>query len=91
MTFSYAYCVKAPAASSTTSGGGGGPAAPTQSGEAANCNKYYTVQSGDSCAKIESQFAITFQQLYQWNPAIGSDCTNLWVGYAICVGVPTER
>ncbi|XDG02515.1 hypothetical protein ABKA04_002130 [Annulohypoxylon sp. FPYF3050] len=81
----YAYCVSAPPSSTTS--GGSGPAAPTQSGEAANCNKYYTVQSGDSCDKIESQFDITFQQLYQWNPAIEADCTNLWLGYAICVGV----
>jgi LysM repeat protein len=79
----YAYCVKGPA--STTSSGGA--TAPTQSGEAANCNHYYTVQSGDSCSAIETQFGITFQQLYQWNPAIGSNCESLWVGYAVCVGV----
>ncbi|KAK7915205.1 hypothetical protein PG985_012908, partial [Apiospora marii] len=85
----YAYCVSAP--SSTTSGGGNGPAAPTQSGAAPNCNKYYTVQSGDGCEKIESQFGITLKELYQWNPAIGSDCTNLWLGYAICVGVSSLR
>ncbi|KAK8074533.1 hypothetical protein PG997_009196 [Apiospora hydei] len=80
----YAYCVSAPTSSST---GGGGPAAPTQSGAAPNFNKYYTMQSGDGCEKIESQFGITLPQLYQWNPAIGPDCTNLWLGYAICVGV----
>ncbi|KAK7962857.1 LysM domain protein, partial [Apiospora aurea] len=67
---SYAYCVSAPTSSST---GGGGPAAPTQSGAAPNCNKYYTVQSGDSCEKIEGQFGITLPQLYRWNPAIGPD------------------
>ncbi|KAI1114379.1 hypothetical protein F5Y14DRAFT_175542 [Nemania sp. NC0429] len=85
----YAYCVSAP--SDTTSGGRGGPAAPTQTGTAPNCNKYYTVQSGDGCDKIEAQFGITLQQLYQWNPAIGADCTNLWLGYAICVGVSSRR
>ncbi|KAK3369408.1 hypothetical protein B0T24DRAFT_707942 [Lasiosphaeria ovina] len=82
----YSYCVKAPASSTTTSGGVA-PPGPTQPGEAANCNEYYVVQSGDGCPKIQSQFGITFQQLYQWNPAIGSDCTNLWLGYAVCVGV----
>lgn len=25
---------------------------------------------------------------YKWNPAVGSDCTSLWVGYYVCVGVP---
>ncbi|KAB5578705.1 hypothetical protein GE09DRAFT_1090733 [Coniochaeta sp. 2T2.1] len=81
----YSYCVKAPA--STTTSSGVAPPGPTQPGEAPNCNKYYVVQSGDGCPKIQSQFGITFQQLYQWNPAIGSDCTNLWLGYAVCVGV----
>ncbi|KAI0907579.1 hypothetical protein F4823DRAFT_602322 [Ustulina deusta] len=82
---SYAYCVSAP--SNSTTGSGSGPLAPAQSGAAANCNKYYTVQSGDGCDKIERQFNITFQQLYQWNPAIGWNCTNLWLDYAICVDV----
>lgn len=42
---------------------------PTQTGIVAGCTQYYTVQSGDSCAAIDAMFAITFQQLYQWNPA----------------------
>ena len=80
----YAYCVKGPASSSTTTAGA---SAPTQSGIASNCDEYHTVVSGDSCAAIETQYNDTFTELYQWNPAIGSSCQNLWVGYAICVGV----
>jgi len=63
------------------------PASPTQSGIASNCDEHYTVASGDSCSKVETQFRITFAELYQWNPAIGSDCENLWVGYAVCVAI----
>jgi LysM repeat protein len=74
-----AYCVQGPTQVT--------PPAPTQSGTAANCNKYYTVQSGDSCSGIETQYSITFAQLYQWNPAIGSNCQSLLIGYAVCVGV----
>lgn len=59
----------------------------TQSGIASNCNKFYNVVQGDSCARIESTYGITFAQLYQWNPAIGNDCQTLWVGTAVCVGV----
>ena len=81
----YAYCVRGPAASSSITPTSS--AAPTQSGIVSNCNKFYTVQSGDSCAGIESQFSITFAQLYQWNPSIGSNCQSLYVGYAVCVGV----
>ncbi|KAL2795770.1 hypothetical protein BJX66DRAFT_336675 [Aspergillus keveii] len=54
---------------------------------ASNCNRYYTVVSGDSCAKIESSYSVTFAQLYEWNPAIGANCGSLWVGYDVCVGV----
>ncbi|KAK3169509.1 hypothetical protein OEA41_008893 [Lepraria neglecta] len=60
---------------------------PTQSGIASDCDQYYTIASGDSCAKIESQYNDTFAELYSWNPAIGNNCQNLWVGYAVCVGV----
>ncbi|CDM37952.1 hypothetical protein DTO013E5_10197 [Penicillium roqueforti] len=77
-----AYCVKGPA--STTSATA---SAPTQTGIASNCNQYYTVVSNDSCAKIETAYGITFAELYKWNPAIGSDCEYLGVGYSVCVGV----
>jgi LysM repeat protein len=76
------YCVKGPA--STTSATA---SAPTQTGIASNCNKYYTVVSNDSCAKIDTAYGITFAELYKWNPAIGSDCEYLGVGYSVCVGV----
>lgn len=42
---------------------------PTQTGIAADCKQYYTVQDGDSCASIDAKFAITFAQFYAWNPA----------------------
>ncbi|KIM94593.1 carbohydrate-binding module family 50 protein, partial [Oidiodendron maius Zn] len=79
-----AYCVQGPASSGTTTIS---LPAPTQSGLASNCDQYYTVASGDSCAGIETQFNVTFAQLYQWNPAIGSNYQSLWPGYGICVGV----
>ncbi|KAJ5588268.1 hypothetical protein N7537_010946 [Penicillium hordei] len=78
----HAYCVKGPTAMASSSAG-----APTQPGIASNCNEYYTVVSGDSCTAVEGAFEITFAQLYEWNPVIGSDCQYLDVGYAICVGV----
>ncbi|KAI2720884.1 hypothetical protein CBS147332_4124 [Penicillium roqueforti] len=78
----YAYCVKGPAATASTTA-----SAPTQTGIVSNCNEYHTVVSKDSCAAVESEYGVTFAQLYEWNPAIGSDCEYLNVGYAICVGV----
>lgn len=72
---------------STVASGTVGPKSPTQSGTASNCVEYYLVSSGDSCAKLERLYGISFAQLYKWNPAIGSNCESLWVGYAVCVAV----
>lgn len=62
-------------------------AAPTQTGIVSNCDEYYTVADDDSCANIEALYSITFTELYEWNPAIGSNCESLWPGYDVCVGV----
>lgn len=56
-----AYCVKGPAASTTATTAA--PPAPTQSGIASNCDAYHTVVSGDSCAKIETEYNDTFAEL----------------------------
>lgn len=61
--------------------------APTQPEIVSDCNRYYTVVSGDSCNYIETKYGITFAQLYSWNPAIGLNCQTLVVGYSVCVGV----
>jgi hypothetical protein len=51
----YAYCVKGPATTATTMS-----VDPTQTGIAANCDEYYNVVAGDSCAAIEEEYGITF-------------------------------
>jgi hypothetical protein len=81
----YAYCVSGPPSSTSVSGTPAPSAAPIRSGTASGCTKYYTVQSSDSCQKIESLFGLTFAMLYKWNTDIGSDCQALWSGYSICV------
>ncbi|KZF20250.1 carbohydrate-binding module family 50 protein [Xylona heveae TC161] len=57
----------------------------TPTGTTADCFQYYVIQSGDYCAKIESQFAISMAQLMYWNPSLKSDCSNLALGEAYCV------
>ncbi|KAI0847482.1 LysM domain-containing protein [Daldinia vernicosa] len=76
------------ATSKTTTSTATGPT-PTQTGVAANCNSYYLVKSSDSCQKIIDNYGnkFTLKQFYIWNPAVGSDCSKLWVGYYVCVGV----
>ena len=81
-TLTAACCVRGPATTATTTS-----LDPTQTGITTNCDEYYNVVTGDSCAAIENKYGITFAQLYEWNPAIGSNCQTLVVGYAVCVGV----
>ncbi|KAK8050308.1 hypothetical protein PG994_012038 [Apiospora phragmitis] len=52
-------------------------------------NSYYLVQSGDYCQKIVDKYSgkFTLGQFYTWNPAVGSDCAMLFIGYYVCVGI----
>jgi hypothetical protein len=77
---------------------------PTQTGTVPGCQKFYTVQSGDTCDSIDTRFGITFSQFLAWNlsgelpilsclkirltTTVGNDCSNLWLGYAYCVEEP---
>ncbi|KAK8139991.1 hypothetical protein PG984_000057 [Apiospora sp. TS-2023a] len=61
---------------------------PTQSGLVANCNNFHLVGSGDSCSVIESRYGIGAADFASWNPFIDSTCSNLWLNYRVCVGVP---
>ncbi|KAB8227370.1 uncharacterized protein BDW43DRAFT_247217 [Aspergillus alliaceus] len=83
----YAYCVKGPGSSTTATSSIVSPNGPTQTGTAPNCDHYYTVVNGDSCDHIETTYGISFAQLYEWNPMIGSNCQTLRVGYSVCVAV----
>ncbi|RAK99291.1 LysM peptidoglycan-binding domain-containing protein [Aspergillus ibericus CBS 121593] len=74
--------------SSTTSSSSPAPYQPQQTGTAANCDRFYLVQLGDSCDKIEAQFDISASEFLDWNPSINSDCTNILAGYYYCVDVP---
>ncbi|EFZ03085.1 LysM domain protein [Metarhizium robertsii] len=61
---------------------------PTQPGLAPNCDKFYRVSEGDQCDSIEAKFGLSSAQFYAWNPSVNTQCTNLWLGYYYCVGVP---
>ncbi|KHN93945.1 LysM domain-containing protein [Metarhizium album ARSEF 1941] len=63
------------------------PPAETQSGAAEDCNKWHVVQSGDGCYDLAQANGILLDDFYKWNPGVGQDCAQLWLGYAVCVGV----
>lgn len=75
---------------STTSGNGISTPTPIQTGIASNCDEFYLVQSGDSCAAIAASYSISVTDFYSWNPAVKSDCTMLIVGDYVCVGTKTS-
>ncbi|MCJ1250760.1 hypothetical protein MMC30_007988 [Trapelia coarctata] len=92
----YQYCVRTNSSSSTTptqssSSAGPTPTAPTQSGQPSNCNRWYTAQSGDTCASVEQAGVISDALFKQFNPAVNSDCSGLWAGYAYCVGTTDQN
>ncbi|KAL5358870.1 LysM domain protein [Aspergillus floccosus] len=60
---------------------------PQQTGIASTCNKYHLVSDGDTCDVIVAKYGIALSNFYAWNPAIGSSCSSLWLGYYVCAGV----
>ncbi|CZT24377.1 uncharacterized protein RCC_10102 [Ramularia collo-cygni] len=74
-------------ATNTASPTATGPS-PEQTGLTSDCDDFYLVQSGDTCQAISDKNGIKLQDFYTWNPAVESDCSHLYLGYYVCVGVP---
>ncbi|CAK7233700.1 hypothetical protein SCUCBS95973_008686 [Sporothrix curviconia] len=69
-------------------GGGGtptGPPSPLQPGTLANCTGYHLVVQGDECSTIESDAGISSAQFLAWNSGVNADCTNIELGYYVCI------
>ena len=32
-------------------------------------------------------YGLDRDEFYEWNPEVGGDCTTLWLGYYVCVGI----
>ncbi|RMJ21574.1 LysM domain-containing protein, partial [Aspergillus sp. HF37] len=62
---------------------------PIRDGTITDCNKYEAVVSPMTCASVLKENGITIAQFYQWNPEVGEQCTNLWLGYRYCISGPT--
>ncbi|KAE8324059.1 hypothetical protein BDV39DRAFT_217404 [Aspergillus sergii] len=72
---------------STSTGNGVTTPAPFESAMVSNCDKFYYVVDGDSCASIASAAGISLTDLDTWNPLVNSDCSGLWLNYYDCVGI----
>lgn len=60
---------------------------PVQTGMVSSCDEFYDVQSGDGCWIISNSYSIDIEDFYSWNPAVGTDCSDLEVGVYVCVRV----
>ncbi|KAI0506633.1 hypothetical protein F5B22DRAFT_650598 [Xylaria bambusicola] len=56
-------------------------------GAISTCKKFHLVKSGGTCGKIEAQCGITLATFRKWNTTVNADCTDLFLGYYVCVGV----
>jgi hypothetical protein len=85
----YYYCVGVPGTPSTTTTTTTTPAgpSPTQTGIIYSCSRYHKAVNGDTCVRIVDQYGtFTLDQFLSGNPAVGADCTGLWLGYYYCIG-----
>jgi LysM repeat protein len=53
----------------------------------ANCKRYHLIASGDQCDGIAAKYGISKAQLLSYNTVVNAQCSNLWLGYYVCVGV----
>ncbi|KAF7544085.1 hypothetical protein G7Z17_g10232 [Cylindrodendrum hubeiense] len=77
----------APTTAKPTTTGGVETPSPIQEGMAKNCNKFHKIASTTTCNSIESYYKLPLSQFLLWNPAVGKDCTSLWVDTYVCVSV----
>lgn len=50
-----------------------------QNGTSANCTQLIDVLQGNTCQRILHDYGLTMAQFFAWNPAVGSDCSKLWL------------
>ncbi|EAW22090.1 LysM peptidoglycan-binding domain-containing protein [Aspergillus fischeri NRRL 181] len=85
----YYVCVHIPGATTSQPPKPTEPSGPTPQmpGIVNNCKSFHLIQSGDSCWSIYTNAGIIFEQFRAWNTQVDAACSNLWLGYYVCVGV----
>lgn len=80
-------CVSIVGHTPTTPGNGVQTPTPIQSGMTTSCKTFHFVTSGQTCQTITAMYDITQDDFVEWNPAVKSDCTEMWANAYVCVGV----
>ncbi|EEQ31827.1 hypothetical protein McanMca71_007697 [Microsporum canis] len=60
---------------------------PQMPGIVSNCKKFHLIQSGDNCYTVNQAAGITLAQFRSWNKNVNADCSNIWLGYYVCIGI----
>ncbi|KAB5570385.1 peptidoglycan-binding protein [Coniochaeta sp. 2T2.1] len=65
------------------------PPTKTQAGQPSYCSEWHLVSPRDDCQTIAYRFKtwMTLADFFAWNPAVGTDCSGLYVNYYVCVGI----
>ncbi|KAM0339002.1 hypothetical protein ACHAPU_011103 [Fusarium lateritium] len=72
----------------TTAGNGVETPQPTQPGMVSNCNKFHWIANSNvKCDDVISYQKINRADFVKWNPTVLSDCSGMWAGVQVCVGV----
>ncbi|KAH7030631.1 uncharacterized protein B0I36DRAFT_348837 [Microdochium trichocladiopsis] len=58
---------------------------PTQPYMVGDCDQFYLVKAGDTCATIGAAYGIGTTRLISWQPSIGTSCQSLWANAYVCV------
>ncbi|KAF3386213.1 LysM domain-containing protein, partial [Penicillium rolfsii] len=58
---------------------------PSQTALVSGCTTFYEAISGDSCNAIATSYGIPLDEFYEWNAAVGNDCSGTWLDYYYCV------
>ena len=77
------------ASSSSTISAGNGIATPqpTQPGMVTNCNKFHYISQSVTCSQVLSYEVISLADFVRWNPTVKADCSGMWAGVNVCVGI----
>lgn len=71
----------------TTNNNGITTPTPTQAGMVSNCDTFHFVVDKETCETIAKLAGVDTNTFISWNPAVGSDCTGLWLSTYCCIGL----
>ncbi|KAK2841523.1 hypothetical protein FQN49_006172, partial [Arthroderma sp. PD_2] len=63
----------------------------TQPGQPPYCRDWHYVSAGDTCETVVASSSwVTMEEFLEWNPTVKSDCSGLFVGWWVCIGIQPQ-